>query len=110
MHVSPETRDGGYSYAGHQGAYRGHGVRAAITLTREPNVDAGHVAGWVGVGGPGQGENGGDASIQAGIASLPRLGNGALRRDHEGGDEPELVLVDEHVVARSAGIASPSSR
>src|SRR5512132_3277554 len=49
---------GGYAYAGNQASYRGHGVRATITMTREPSVEAGHVAGWVGVGGPGQGENG----------------------------------------------------
>ena len=65
------ARAGGYSYAGHQAAYRGHGVRATIMLTRAPSVDAGHVAGWVGVGGPGQGANGGDAWIQAGVASVP---------------------------------------
>ena len=65
------TRDGGYAYAGNQAAQHGHGVRATITMTRRPNVEAGHVAGWVGVGGPGQGANGEDAWIQAGIASLP---------------------------------------
>ena len=68
-----ERRGDGYSYAGHQAAYRGHGVRATITLTRAPTVDAGHVAGWVGVGGPGQGLNGEDAWIQAGIASMPGM-------------------------------------
>jgi hypothetical protein len=68
-----DTRDGGYSYAGHQAACRGHGVRATIALTREPDV-AGHVAGRVGVGGQGQGADGADAWIQAGIASLRSLG------------------------------------
>ena len=67
------ARAGGYSYAGHQASYRGHGVRATITATRAPSVDAGHVAGWVGVGGPGQGANGEDAWIQAGIASMPGM-------------------------------------
>ena len=69
------AREGGYSYAGHQATYRGHGVRATIALTREPAVDAGHVAGWIGVGGPGRGANGQDAWIQIGINSLPGSGN-----------------------------------
>ena len=63
--------DDGYSYAGHQAAFRGHGVRATITATRAPGVEVGHVAGWVGVGGPGQGANGSDEWIQAGIAAMP---------------------------------------
>src|SRR5687768_14287311 len=58
--------NGGYTYAGYQAAYRGHGVRATITPTRALEVAAGHVSGWVGVGGPGQGVNGEDAWIQVG--------------------------------------------
>jgi hypothetical protein len=60
----------GYTYAGHQAAHRGHGVRATITPVRLPLVAAGHVAAWVGVGGPGQGPNGEDSWIQAGIARV----------------------------------------
>src|SRR6476661_8906671 len=67
------TGHDGYAYAGHQATYRGHGVRATITTLRQPRVQAGHVAGWVGVGGPGQGVNGEDAWIQAGIASMPGM-------------------------------------
>jgi hypothetical protein len=91
------TRDGGYSYTGHQAASRSHGVRATISLTRRPSVAAGHVAGWVGVGGRGQGANGGDAWIQAGIASLRGLGTvvyAEITREERG---RELVLVDRHV-------------
>ena len=63
--------NGGYSYAGHQATDRGHGARAIITLTREAQIAAGgQVAGWVGVGGPGQGPNGEDAWIQVGIAAV----------------------------------------
>ena len=47
--------NGGYTYAGYQAADRGHGVRATITATRALEATSGHVAGWVGVGGPGQG-------------------------------------------------------
>ena len=91
------VRDGGYSYAGHQAAYRGHGVRATLTLTRKPNVHAGHVAGWVGVGGRGQGARDGDAWIQAGIATMPGLGTILYAEVVREGRERELVLVDDQV-------------
>jgi hypothetical protein len=98
--------DGGYSYAGHQAASRGHGVRATIALTREPRVGAGHVAGWVGIGGPGQGANGGDAWIQAGIAALPALGTVLYSEIKREGQEPKLVLVHRRVtVGQSYGVA-----
>lgn len=61
----------GYAYAGHQSTDTAHGVRATITPIRQPVVRAGHVAGWVGVGGPGQGANGETAWVQIGVASLP---------------------------------------
>ena len=92
-----ETRAGGYSYAGHQATYRGHGVRATIVLTRAPTVDAGHVAGWVGVGGPGQGANGGDAWIQAGIASMSGMGVFLYAEITREGRDPEFILVEEGV-------------
>ena len=91
------ARDGGYSYAGHQAAYRGHGVRATIMLTRAPTVDAGHVAGWVGVGGPGQGANGGDAWIQAGIASMPGTKPFLYAEITREGRDPQFILVEEGV-------------
>ena len=85
---------------------RGHGIRATITLTRRPTVDAGHVAGWVGVGGQGQGATGGDAWIQAGIASLRGLGTVVYAEITQEAHEPELVLVDEDVeVGRAYRIA-----
>ena len=88
---------GGYSYAGHQADSRGHGVRASITLTRRPKVGAGHVAGWVGVGGRGQGANGGDAWVQAGIASLRGLGTVLYAEITREANERELVVVDDDV-------------
>jgi len=93
-----DTHAGGYSYAGHQAASRGHGVRASITLTQPPDVGAGHVAGWVGVGGRGQGTNGGDAWSQAGIASLRGLGTVLYAEITREEGEPELVVVDDDVV------------
>jgi len=87
----------GYSYAGHQSDTTGHGVRATIALTRSPDVAAGHVAGWVGVGGPGQGANGGDAWIQAGVASLPGMEPFLYTEVTREGRDPEFSLLEEGV-------------
>jgi hypothetical protein len=96
------ARAGGYSYAGHQASQRGHGVRATITATRSPSVDAGHVAGWVGVGGPGQGMNGEDAWIQAGIASTPGVDPFIYAEVTRNGRKPEFILVSEGVAVRES--------
>ena len=96
----------GYSYAGHQSSYRGHGVRATISLTREPEVGAGHIAGWVGVGGPGQGANGGDAWLQVGIASMPGLGSVLYTEITREGRDPNFVMLEQGVpVGRSHKVA-----
>jgi hypothetical protein len=87
----------GYSYAGQQATNRAHGVRATITMTREPSVRAGHVAGWVGVGGPGQGALGVDAWIQAGIASLPGDEPFVYAEITREDRAPEFVLVERAV-------------
>jgi len=87
----------GYSYAGHQALQRGHGVRATITMDREPSVHVGHVAGWVGVGGLNQGANGRDAWIQAGIASMSGSGAALYAEVARAGSPPQLVLIQEGV-------------
>lgn len=61
----------GYAYAGFQSDRAAHGVRARISATAAPSVAAGHVAGWIGVGGRGAGAGGRDQWLQAGLASLP---------------------------------------
>ncbi len=95
--IAAGARTGGYTYAGHQATRTGHGVRATITAVREPEVAAGHVAGWVGLGGPGLGPNGTDMWIQAGIASVPGLGTflyAEIARPHR---TPRFVLLEENV-------------
>jgi hypothetical protein len=89
--------NGGYTYAGHQATHRGHGVRATITPVRAPDVAAGHVAGWVGVGGPGQGVNGEDAWIQAGIASVPGVEPFLYAEITRRGRYPKFILLDDAV-------------
>ncbi len=61
----------GYTYAGRLSATRAHGVGATLTALSAPQVSAGHVAAWVGVGGAGQGPNGTDAWIQIGLSAFP---------------------------------------
>ncbi|MGH3132333.1 MAG: hypothetical protein ACRDNY_01070 [Gaiellaceae bacterium] len=105
--------NGGYTYAGHQATYRGHGVRATISATRTPRVDAGHVAGWVGVGGPGQGANGEDAWIQAGIGSVPGTKPFLYAEITRDGRDPQFILLDDSVDAgesRSVAILELSRR
>ena len=65
----------GFAYAGLQPARNGHGIAAVLTALAQPSVESGHVAGWVGVGGPGQGVGGTDEWLQAGLNSLPGTGN-----------------------------------
>ena len=98
--------DNGYAYAGHQATYRGHGVRATLTLVRQPNVASGHVAGWVGVGGPGQGANGEDVWIQAGVASMPDMDPFIYAEITREGRDPEFILIEQGVpTGRSHRIA-----
>ena len=89
--------DNGYAYAGHQATYRGHGVRATLTVVRQPSVASGHVAGWVGVGGPGQGANGEDEWIQAGVASMPGMDPFIYAEITREGRDPEFILIEQGV-------------
>jgi hypothetical protein len=70
---------GGYTYAGIVGGSTVSGVGAQITPSASGfDVLAGHVAGWVGVGGLGEGPNGTNEWIQAGLSAFPQwLGNDA---------------------------------
>jgi len=61
----------GYAYAGHQAVGVSKGIRATITALRTPAVSSGHVAGWIGVGGPGQGPHGETMWLQTGVAAVP---------------------------------------
>ena len=55
-----------------------HGVGASITTLASPSVQNGHVAGWVGVGGPGLGPHGSTEWIQVGYSGFPGLTVGSL--------------------------------
>jgi len=63
----------GYSYAGIGAPTHAYGVSALITPLNAFDVLNGHVAGWVGVGGPGEGPNGSNEWIQVGYAGFPSI-------------------------------------
>jgi hypothetical protein len=62
----------GYTYAGLASPQKTYGVGAVITAIGSPLVSGtnGHVAGWVGVGGPKLGPNGTDEWIQVGFSGF----------------------------------------
>src|SRR5205823_14904931 len=67
----PACGSSGYAYAGLGASHRAYGVATWLQSVAEPNVLSGHVAGWVGVGGPGAGPNGTDEWLQVGFSAFP---------------------------------------
>jgi len=59
-----------YSYAGVVESRTASGVMATVTALESPQVSLGHVAGWVGVGGPRAGPHGETEWIQIGVSSF----------------------------------------
>jgi hypothetical protein len=119
----------GYSYAGLYSPSAASGVAATLTMLEQPSVPSGHVAGWVGVGGPGLGPNGEDEWLQVGLATFAGSTEGHLYyeltqpgRDPQytelasgiqPGEKQRVALLelpfahDSWVVVSSAGIAGP---
>jgi hypothetical protein len=61
----------GYSYAGVGAASPAHGISAIISPLNAFDILDGHVAGWVGVGGPGEGPGGTNEWLQVGYSGFP---------------------------------------
>ena len=59
-----------YSYAGVVSQRAGGGIRTTLTVLATPEVPWGHVAGWVGVGGVGQGPGGSTEWVQVGYSGF----------------------------------------
>lgn len=78
----------GYSYAGFQSAGEGHGIRATLAALAKPQVDNGHVAAWIGVGGTGLGPNGTDQWLQVGLNAFHGSGNNLYFEVSRGGAAP----------------------
>jgi hypothetical protein len=70
----------GYSYAGLYSDSKASGIGATISMLNEPAVFGGsnHVAGWIGVGGPGAGPHGEDEWLQVGLATFGDSNEGRL--------------------------------
>jgi hypothetical protein len=59
-----------YAYAGLQDDRKAHGVAATLVALENPSVAAGHVAGWVGVGGTEAGPGGVAEWLQTGLIAI----------------------------------------
>jgi hypothetical protein len=84
----------GYAYAGLTTAKGAAGIGATLTAVGQPLVQNGHVAAWVGFGGPTEGPGGSAEWIQVGLNSTPGSGNHLYYEiAHPGGkiDYQELV-------------------
>jgi hypothetical protein len=60
----------GYAYAGLASRQNAFGVAGTLSATTNPLVERGHVAGWLGVGAPGEGPNGSDEWLQVGLNTV----------------------------------------
>jgi hypothetical protein len=63
----------GYSYAGLAAPSQAFGISALIMPLGAFDVLNGHVAGWVGVGGPGEGPGGTNEWLQIGLSGFPGI-------------------------------------
>jgi hypothetical protein len=89
----------GYTYAGLASSSKTHGVGARLTAIGGARVANGHVAGWVGVGGPGEGPNGTDEWIQVGLSGFQGSPNSDLYYEvTRAGSAPQYFEV-EHDLA-----------
>ena len=95
---------GGYSYAGVASSSNAFGIGATVTPLAGFDVRAGHVAAWVGVGGPGKGPNGTDEWLQTGFSGFPGVpGNNLYYELALPGKQPEY-----HQLARRLPIGRPA--
>src|SRR5436190_365241 len=99
----------GYSYAGLYSSRPAVGVAASLSMLELPTVTSGHVAAWVGVGGPGLGPNGADEWLQVGLASFD---SSTARLYYEltlPGREPEYVELASGIEPGRAASRLPRS-
>jgi hypothetical protein len=88
----------GYSYAGISSRDKVSGVSVSLTSLAAPAVQNGHVAGWVGVGGPGLGPHGSSEWIQVGYSGFPGLRVGSLYYEVAlPGSNPKYVEVSSNI-------------
>jgi hypothetical protein len=68
--ASRECGPPGYAYAGLVSPVRAYGISGTIASAAGPLVEGGHVAGWIGVGAPGEGPHGSDEWLQVGLNTI----------------------------------------
>ena len=95
----------GYSYAGIQTSTPRRGISARVTVTRISAVTSGHIAGWVGVGGAGQGVNGADEWIQIGISSVPGGATEVYVEVAQPGQRPTYTVVSAIAAGQTRTLA-----
>jgi hypothetical protein len=87
-----------YSYAGFAATQPASGVSATVTSLSAPQVLNGHVAAWVGVGGPGAGPGGSDEWLQVGLSSFAGGEDGRLYYELAlPNQQPKYVEIDANV-------------
>jgi hypothetical protein len=91
----------GYSYGGLYSPTKASGIAASISMLDTPAVVGGtsHVAGWVGVGGPGLGPHGEDEWLQVRLATFGDSNAGRLYYElAQPGHAPEYVELATGIV------------
>src|SRR5215831_7511421 len=63
----------GYAYAGVGATQPAFGISATLSSVDAFPLLSGHIAGWVGVGGPGQGPGGTDEWLEIGLSGFPAV-------------------------------------
>jgi hypothetical protein len=87
-----------YSYAGLQGLSKAHGVGATLVPLETPDVSAGHVGAWIGVGGTDAGPNGAAEWIQIGYSAFPSDRESRIYYEATvAGSAPKYVELDSSV-------------
>jgi hypothetical protein len=94
-HAEAACGSSGYAYAGLGASHRAFGVATWLQTAAAPQVLSGHVAGWVGVGGPGAGPGGSDEWLQVGLSAFPGSPNSSLyyevARPHQAPEYHEIA-------------------
>jgi hypothetical protein len=88
-----------YAYAGVQGLQATAGISAKLQVVSAPSVLDGHVAAWVGLGGPGAASDGRDEWIQAGFSGFPGTSMTSLYYEVvRPGEEARYTLVESDLL------------
>jgi hypothetical protein len=103
-----------YAYAGVQGLENVAGISTRLEVVSAPSVLSGHVAAWVGVGGPGAAVDGRDEWIQVGFSGFPGTSMTSLYYEVvRPGEQPRYVLVESGLIpgtSRQITLAEVSGR